>query len=128
MGFASDLNKLCARAGDKAEQVVRKSAIELQNAMIAKSPVDTGRFRANWQCGIGAINPSITQPPGSDVQGRTALTLEAWKPGQTIWLTNSLPYSQRLENGYSKQAPVGMVKLSVQEYGQFLKKAARSIK
>jgi hypothetical protein len=142
MGFAADLNKLCAKAGDKAEQVVRKVAIELQNGMIEKSPVGNpdlwkgkppagyvgGQFRSNWQCGVGAINAATGDAPGSDAKGRTALAVATWKPGQTIFLTNSLPYANRLENGYSKQSPVGMVRLTVQEYGEYLKKAARSIK
>ena len=128
MGFAADLNRLCAKAGDKAEQVVRKTAIELQGGMIERSPVDTGRFKSNWQAGVGAINRATGDAPGSDAKGRTALAIATWKPGQTIYLTNSLPYANRLENGYSKQSPAGMVRLTVQEYGEYLKKAARSIK
>ncbi len=142
MGFASDLKKLCAKAGDNAEEVVRKVAIELQNGMIEKSPVGNpdlwkgkappgyvgGQFRANWQCGVGSINSVVSDPVGTDSIGKTRVKLEAWKPGQTIYLTNSLPYANRLEYGYSGQAPAGMVRLSVQEYGQYLKKAARSIK
>lgn len=128
MGFASDLGKLCAKAGDKAEQVVRKTAIELQGGMIERSPVDTGRFKSNWQVGVGAINRATGDAPGSDAKGRTGLAIATWKPGQTIYLTNSLPYANRLENGYSKQSPAGMVRLTVQEYGEYLKKAARSIK
>lgn len=142
MGFAKDLKKLCAKAGDRAEEVVRKVAIELQTSMILKSPVDTGRFRANWQCGIGAVDQSVSfelskgsrsknkrsKIATSDAKGRTELKLEGWKPGQTIFLTNSLPYANRLENGYSDQAPAGMVRLTVQEYGTYLRKVARQIK
>jgi hypothetical protein len=140
--FAANLNKICVKAKDKAEMVVRKTAIELQKSMILKSPVGNpslwkskppagyvgGQFRANWQCGIGAINSVKTDPVGSDALGKTTVSLDGWKPGQTIFLTNSLPYSKKLEDGFSTQAPFGMVKLTVNEYGQFLKKAARSIK
>jgi hypothetical protein len=200
MGFAEDLGKVCANAGKKVEAVIRRTAIELQNGMIEKSPVgnpelwaansnalsnrknyniavdqlnaDTranpanltvsgklrkglsqyllkrqskkslkqafplvagvgyvgGQFRANWQCGVGAVNMTIIDPPGSDAKGRTKVALETWKPGQTIWLTNALPYAKKLEDGYSKQAPFGMVKLTVNEVGEHLKTAARSIK
>lgn len=128
MGFAADLNKLCKRAGDKAEMVVRKTALELQSGMIEMSPVDTGRFKGNWQCGIGAMNADTSAAPGSDAEGRTQAVLAGWKPGQTIWLTNSLPYARRLENGWSKQAPAGVVRLTVQAYSQALKRAVDSIK
>lgn len=125
--FKRNFSALLKRAGDKAELVVRKVAIELQSSMILKSPVDTGRFRANWQCGIGAMNTSISAPPGTDAKGRTATALQGWKPGQTIWLTNSLPYSRRLEYGWSKQAPGGMVRMSIQEYGRYLKKVVSEL-
>ena len=128
MGFAADLNKLCKRAGDKAELVVRKTALELQSGMIERSPVDSGRFKSNWTCGVGAVNTDTSAAPGTDAEGRTRTVLEGWKPGQTIFLTNSLPYARRLENGWSKQSPNGMVRLTVQAYAQALKTAVESIK
>lgn len=128
MGFADDLNKLCKRAGDKAEMVVRKTALELQSGMIERSPVDTGRFKSNWACGVGAVNTDTSAAPGTDAEGRTRTVLEGWKPGQTIWLTNSLVYARRLENGWSQQAPSGMVRLTVQSYSQALARAVASIK
>lgn len=128
MGFASDLNRLCKHAGDKAALVVRKTAIELQNSMIERSPVDTGRFKSNWQCGIGVRNAVISDAPGSDAKGRTAEVLNGWEPGQTIYLTNSLPYSLRLENGWSQQAPSGMVRLTVQAYGAYLHQVIGNLK
>jgi hypothetical protein len=131
MGFAADLNALCARAGDKAELVVRKTALELQSGMIEMSPVDTGRFKGNWQVGIGGVNPAANDEPdksGASVLGRTQVALATWKPGQSIWLTNSLAYAQRLEDGSSRQAPSGMVKLTVQSYAEALKKAVQEAK
>lgn len=131
MGFAENLNKLCERAGKKAELVVRRAALELQSGMIEKSPVDTGRFKGNWQCGIGAMNADTSQgedKSGQGAIGRTAATLAGWRPGQTIWLTNSLPYARRLEYGWSQQAPAGMVRLTFQAYGSAVQKAVESIK
>ena len=131
MGFAESLNKLCQRAGGKAELVVRRAALELQSGMIEKSPVDTGRFKGNFQCGVGAMNTSTSDAAdksGQGAVGRTETVLEGWKPGQTIWLTNSLPYARRLENGWSQQAPAGMVRLTVQAYSGAVKKAAESVK
>lgn len=131
MGFAENLNKLCARAGDKAQDVVRKTALELQAGMIEKSPVDTGRFKGNWQAGIGVVNTATDSgddKSGAGALGRTQTVLATWKPGQKIILTNSLPYAKRLEYGWSDQAPGGMVRLTVQAYSQALAKAVESIK
>lgn len=131
MGFAEDLRRQCDRAGDKAELVVRKTALELQSGMVERSPVDTGRFKGNWACGIGSMNTSTDageDKTGAGAIGRTQTTLEGWKPGQAIWLTNSLPYARRLENGWSDQAPSGMVRLTVQSYAQALSAAVGSVK
>ena len=128
MSFSDDLRKLCIKAGSKAEIVVRKTALELQAQMIERSPVDTGRFKSNWACGIGEINHSTNAAAGSDATGRTSTVLDGWKPGQTIFLSNSLPYAMRLENGWSKQAPQGMVALTVQAYSQAVSKAVSESK
>lgn len=131
MGFAANLNKLCERAGDKAALVVRRAALELQSGMIERSPVDSGRFKGNWACGIGTLNTDTSQAAdasGQGALGRTATTLQGWTPGQTIILSNSLPYAKRLENGWSQQAPNGMVRLTVQAYSDAVKKAVESIK
>lgn len=131
MGFAADLAKLCAKAGDKAELVVRKVALDMGGTLIDMSPVDSGRFRNNWVTATGSM--STATGASADPSGGTARTLlqmkvADWKPGQTIWLTNSMPYAMRLEHGHSKQAPAGMVKLTVQNYAQAVAKAARELK
>ncbi|MGK3273558.1 HK97 gp10 family phage protein [Comamonas kerstersii] len=131
MGFATDLAKLCERAGDKAKLVVRKVALDMGGQLIDRSPVDTGRFKNNWVTSMGSM--STATGGNADPSAGTARTLlktqvDGWKPGQTIFITNSLPYAMRLEHGYSKQAPAGMVKLTVQNYAQAVAKAARELK
>lgn len=131
MGFAANLNALCQRAGDKAELVVRKTALELQSQMIERSPVDTGRFKGNWQAGIGGVNEAANDSAdksGAAALGRTQVALATWKPGMSIVLSNSLPYARPLEEGHSKQAPYGMVRLTVQAYGDALAKAVAELK
>ena len=126
--FRANFAKLLAKAGDKADMVVRRTALELQSMMIERAPVDTGRFKSNFVAGIGTVNTDISAAPGSDATGRTATTLQGWKPGQTIFLTNSMIYARRLEFGWSKQAPAGMVRLAVANYSQALAKAVSDLK
>lgn len=131
MGFAADLKRLCDAAGDKAELVVRKAALDLGGQMVDRSPVDTGRFKSNWMTGIGAMDSSTTtaaDPSGQPSRTKLQAQVAGWKPGQTIWITNNLPYAYRLEHGYSKQAPGGMVRLAVQNYAQAVAKAAKEVK
>lgn len=124
--WSQDLVTLAKRTNTKLDTVIRKASFDLFRAVILKSPVDTGRFRANWNFSVGAADYSTTL---SEAQGR-ALT-EAAKvldvpSGGVVVLANGLPYARRLEYGYSQQAPVGMVRLSVLEYRRFLLKALYS--
>lgn len=126
--FKANFSKLLQKAGDKADLVVRKTALELQSMMIERSPVKSGRFRGNWQAGTGTVNTDTSAEPNSDAQVRTQSVLQGWKPGQTIFLTNSMSYSSSLERGHSKQAPYGMVRLTIQNYASALAKAVSEIK
>lgn len=129
--FKRHFAALLKKAGDNAEIVVRKTALELQGGMIEMSPVDSGRFRSNWQCGVGVVNTATgaaIDKTGAGAIGRTQAALGSWKVGQTIMLSNSLPYARRLEYGWSNQASGGMVRLTVQNYSRALAKAVASIK
>ena len=129
--FKANFAKSIKDAGDKADLVVRKTALQLQTRMVQRSPVDTGRFKNNWQAGIDSINTDTaldTSLTGEGSIARTISTVESWKSGQTINLTNSMPYAQRLENGWSQQAPSGMVALTMVEFNQALADAVASIK
>lgn len=132
MGFAADLARLCEAAGDKAELVVRKAALDLGGQLLDRSPVDTGRFKNKWATSVNGM--STATGAGADASAAAARTMlqaqvAEWKPGKTIWITNSLPYAYRLEyDGWSKQAPGGMVRLAVQNYAQAVAKAARELK
>ena len=117
--FALNLAKQIEAANDKVESIVKVTMIELFNRVIQKSPVDTGRFRANWNCSIGSPNLSTSQaidPSGSGAISKATSTVVSYTlNGQSVFLTNNLPYADRLENGWSKQAPNGMVRLSMME-------------
>lgn len=71
-----------------------------------------GQARRNWQLSIGT--PSRTVLPGVDQTGQRALSEGYGVIGRitqpsAVWITNPLDYMDALENGWSKQAPAGMV-------------------
>lgn len=83
-----------------------------------------GRFRANWGVSIGSpytgtnedIDPTKTGTRGGKTSAKAVMDTTAWDAKKSIFLCNNLPYSLRLENGYSRtQAPAGMVRISVVE-------------
>jgi len=96
--------------------VTQKITIDIHADIVRGTPVDTGHARANWQIGIGSW-PTTTlaakdkQPLGSDPAIKPDVaTIDGEK---VIYVTNALPYIGVLEDGSSKQAPVGFVGLAV---------------
>lgn len=119
MTFTVDLSRICAKAQGNVENVVRKVTIETFRKVILKSPVDTGRFRANWiyatQTYSTATSEAVDKGGGATASRIAAQVASTRINGAPLYLTNSLPYAKRLEEGYSRQAPSGMVKLSLME-------------
>lgn len=142
--FADDIAKFNQRAKGRMDDVTREVVGQLALSVILKSPVGDpslwqgkapkgyvgGRFRANWRLGVGAINKETTT--NIDADGGSTLdnivgSIPQDAAGKVYYITNSLPYAIPLENGHSKQAPFGMVTLTVIEYSQVLKRALTAI-
>lgn len=129
--FSRSFAALLAAVGNDVETAVRKVTIEVYSALVLKSPVDTGRFRANWRVGDRAPNPTVTDAvdkSGNDAIVRGTAAIEAIELGGMIFLTNSLPYARRLEYGWSAQAPAGMIRITVMEYGQYLSRVVGGLR
>jgi len=98
---------------------VRKKGVKNLRASfpnVAGKGYTGGRFRANWQIGVGTMNTTTTEDTdksGSATLARIKGVADGLKAGQVVVISNSLPYAQRLEVGWSKQAPQGMVRLTV---------------
>ncbi|WP_188052255.1 HK97 gp10 family phage protein [Aureimonas fodinaquatilis] len=130
VGFADQVAQWSDNTRTKVEIAVRKISLDVFSAVILMSPVDTGRFRGNWQVAIGNI-PSgtiqIDDKDGTASIGRVQAATLGLEAGQIIYLVNNLPYAQRLEYGYSQQAPGGMVRLTAQRFRPIVEAVARSI-
>ena len=112
-GWSIPIDKLVEKAKGDLDTVVRGVTLRVFRSVVLRSPVDTGRFRANWNVSYGA--PDYTTTPRTDeargvAEAQKALTLAV---GGVVFISNGLPYARRLEYGWSKQAPYGMVRLTV---------------
>lgn len=108
-----------------------RATIEKTFPLVAGKGYVGGRFRANWQTGLVQKNDDTSaQERGGSTQSveRCVSALNSWKPGQDIYLTNSLAYAKRIEYGWSSQAPGGVVRLTVQNFEQHFKKAVEATK
>ena len=125
-GFAEQLAAFAEKTKLGMDVVVRKVAIDITSSLIMRAPVKTGRFRANWLLGIGSVDTSTSEtldPSGTATLGQIFEQIATAKAGGVIYITNSLPYAIPLENGHSKQAPYGFVRITAVEFGQYLQKA-----
>ena len=128
--FTLDISKFIEKTNLEADKVVRKVCLDLMAGVILKTPVDTGRARANWQASIdrpatGTVSfnadagsnktaPSPSSGSTSSIGDGMAAVSKA--TGRVFWLVNNLPYIYRLEYGaWSKQAPHGMVRTTIAE-------------
>ena len=140
MSFAPEIKALMAKAKIDLDLVVRKVTFELFNKIVLRSPVGNpslwagpapkgyvgGRFRANWNVSRGTPNYTISNSTNSNRGSKEAAKALTYKTGGVVYLTNGLPYAKKLEDGYSTQAPIGFVKISIVEFERQLKNALRS--
>jgi len=144
MTFALDLQKFAEKAGAMADQVVGEIVVGVARELDMRSPVGDatywtrpapkgyigGRFRANWQLGIGQkVNGTVE---ANDLNGTIALpAIMAAVPeeaaGNVYYLSNNLPYAQRIEDGWSRQAPAGLVGLTAVKFQEIVNEAAAKV-
>lgn len=120
------LDRAAQRTRRDTEEMVRKIAERLFENIVRRTPVDTGWARANWVPSINEIDarsPGERPPDGETVPepnpGAIAAVVQQGKIGDVFWLTNAVPYIRALEYGHSKQAPAGMVRVSIAEVQTF---------
>lgn len=119
------MTSIVANVNRRIDTQIRKSTIELFGSVIKMTPVDTGRARGNWQCTIGS--PATSEIERLDKTGSSAISevVSTVKSGTVVWLGNNVPYISRLEyDSWSKQAPAGMVRVSLARFGAMFSEAA----
>lgn len=112
------------------------------SGVVLLTPVDTGRARSSWNVSIST--PDTSWPSGPSIPppvdaARAGAALQRLGTYDTVWITSSLPYIKVLEyggypqnpvrgswdratkewriksiGGYSRQAPRGMVRITVE--------------
>lgn len=148
MSFTADLNRFINLTEQKMNLVYRVTALELFNRIVLRTPVGNpdlwknppgpnaeryvgGRLRANWQFTLGQPADGVKDTTNySGNEGAVAAQLGT--PGvnihHVVYFTNNLPYAQAIEEGHSyRQAPQGMVKVTLSEYPRILQEAARAV-
>lgn len=121
--FQRKLKETAERVKAGELEARKEIAEEVVYRIVSRTPVDKGGARANWNVGLERNDTTTNHAP--DPSGQTAITranetLSRVQSNNTrIFITNALPYINRLENGWSDQAPNGMVAVTLAEFPIF---------
>ena len=129
--FAADLSRFAKKAEAATDAVVRKVTIDLFHDVVRRTPVDTGRLKANWQVSQNVpVSGTLTTTDKSGATTIAAITVGVGGAGSVTYLANNLPYAHRIEyDGWSHtKAPAGMVRVSMARVQQHVRAAARANK
>ena len=139
--FDDQVKAFAKKANMSVEKTIKGTSIKLFSAVIKSSPVDTGRFRANWTAaGVqpSTVTTDMTDKSGSAATGAMANYINTANGQMVFTLSNNLPYAHKLEyggypgdgpntvGGFSKQAPQGFVRVNVSRFQAILDEQARS--
>lgn len=103
-----------------ADNLTKKIAGAMLQGVVLRSPVDSGAFRGNHRVGVNHINVSydiheIDKGGNGTIQKGLGVIEQGGGIGKVVYISNSLPYALRLENGWSKgQAPHGVYAITFQ--------------
>lgn len=124
--FALDVRAFVLKAQEAQDQVFREVVLEIARSIILMSPVDTGRFRGNWQTEVNRIPAGqldVFDKEGGPTIAKVVNGTVALKVGDVAYIANNLPYAIELEYGHSTQAPAGMVRITVERFQSIVREA-----
>ena len=116
-GFSQRVRLQGKAIEDNATRLLRRTASAIDSAVVLATPVATGRARANWHAEINSASLAVTtdvSPSGSEAITAAKPIIDKAQAGDTVHITNNLPYIGRLNDGWSAQAPAGFVEEAVQ--------------
>ena len=115
--------------------IVRAVALNLFDDIIKQTPVDTGALRGSWVLSVNHIAAS-----GGDTTSSAQTKLSSAGLGDIVYISNHLPYARVIEygeypgkgpkttaDGYSTQAPRGIVRVCVQRQAMKFRREIRKI-
>lgn len=141
--FTVQLQQFADKTKAKADDFVGAVVIHIAEKLDKRSPVGDasywkskppkgyvgGFFRGSWMLGVGSV-PSgrgTIDPGGTATVGRIIAEVPAEAAGNIFYLGNTAPYGQRIEDGWSPQAPTGLVALTAMEFQSIVDQAAGAV-
>lgn len=121
MSFADDIKKFAKKTGNNASEQAVATLMKLNELVVKRTPVDTGRARGGWTASLGAISLNLGTVDKNGTKTISKCNAVAQKaPSNIYYLSNNVSYIGFLELGSSKQAPSGMLRKSIKEIGDLI--------
>ena len=126
MTVKSDLEKAYQKKVIQlTQEVVKKTAFDIDKEIVEQTPVDTGRARSNW---LPSINSPRTDEVDAGQKPDIAPIISGYTINDTIFIANNLPYIERLNNGWSQQNTTpSWVEATVAKYKNRMKQAIAEV-
>lgn len=130
--FHESIDKWIAAVDNGLVDVVEIFGGKVQTALVNGSPVDTGRFKGNWQ--VTANKPPLYAINNYDREGSKTIAegkreifalMRGGGAVRSLWFSNMLIYANALEYGHSKQAPAGVMGIVAVRLRSFMAEAIR---
>lgn len=126
--FEDQIARFIEETEQKIDDVLQTIVIQIGRTLVTLSPVDTGRFKGNWQLSLGAgTNASLTRqdPTGYATISDITSTANKFTAGQVAYIQNHLLYGNDLEYGSSLQAPDGVLRVTEMRFRRIVEDAIR---
>jgi len=140
----TDVNKLWveveALTKDTMRKTVAQAASQLYKEIVDRTPYgrpelwkmkapagyEPGQLQDNWEISFGGAFHKARAKGNFTGKNAAMSESKSYKLGDTITIRNETEYAERIEYGYSSQAPQGMVRVSKMMFNQFLNTATKS--
>lgn len=124
MSFAAQIRQYADKQKKNIEQVAVKSLVDLSASVIIKTPVLDGILANSWIGSVGTPSQDVATSGDNSGQLERVEMAVAASIGDLFYLVNNQPYAHRIEfEGYSEKAPAGMLRISIENYQQYLDNA-----
>jgi len=123
--LANRLNKVADKIEAAPSQVAAAFTFALVEELVDRTPIDTSKAMSNWLVSLNdpvlvdmeayyeGIHGSTYSASKSEVLAFANTILGKKKPGVDLFISNAAPYIRDLENGSSRQAPLGFTQQSL---------------
>lgn len=116
MGWKNSPSQFGIKMLKDADTFTKKVTGEMLQGVIVATPVDTGQARSNWRVKVGSIDGTTDESTDKSGQGAISRGVATIKSGgglgKVVYLSNSLKYIEKLNDGWSMQAPKNFMQIT----------------